>query len=83
MIGILWFDDDKKTPLNEKIIAAADCYRGRFGRVPTICLVSAKQVEKEFSLGVLSVRPERYILPHHFLVGVEGAATAKGAKGSV
>lgn len=40
--GMMWFDNDPKTTLKEKVIAAADYYRQKYGHVPIACLVNPK-----------------------------------------
>lgn len=67
--GMLWYDNSKRT-LREKIIAAADYHRQKYGRVPNFCQVNTAQYE-EIELGVLKVSPAKNILPGHLLIGVE------------
>ena len=38
-VGMLWFDNDPKSNLDAKIERAADYYRGKYGKVPTLCFV--------------------------------------------
>jgi hypothetical protein len=72
MNGMLWFDNDKKRTLSEKISRAADYFNKKYGRVPNICFVNKKVVEA-VDLPGIKVRPTRSILPNHFLVGMEEA----------
>ena len=70
--GMLWFDNDPKTTLKDKIIRAADYYRKKYGRVPNTCLINPDALSGEkIDLGILSVRPYRPVLPGHFLIGFE------------
>ena len=81
--GMLWFDNDPKTSLKSKIIRAADYYRKKYGRVPNLCLVHPAALSgsgtgpstfagaKVESLGVLTVRGYRPVLPGHLWIGVE------------
>jgi hypothetical protein len=73
-IGLLWFDDDKGRPLNEKVTQAARRYRERFGQSPTICYVHPEEAGAELRVGTVTVRPLRTVLRHHFWVGVEEQA---------
>ena len=38
-IGMLWFDNDPKAGLDRKVQRAADYYRNKYGRTPTLCFV--------------------------------------------
>jgi hypothetical protein len=72
MNGMLWFDNDKKRTLAEKIGRAADYFNKKYGRVPNVCFVNKKVVEA-VDLPGITVRPSGIILPNHFLVGMEEA----------
>jgi hypothetical protein len=39
-IGMLWYDDDGKRPLDEKVARAAAYYRAKYGVQPTECYVN-------------------------------------------
>jgi len=71
-IGMMWFDNDPKTSLTQKVIKAADYYRHKYGSVPTGCWVNPKQMsEAELRLGVVTVKPMRGILPGCLWIGME------------
>lgn len=38
-LGLLWFDDDPRRDLDEKIARAARHYERKFGRRPNVCYV--------------------------------------------
>ena len=38
-IGMLWFDNDKKSDYEAKIERAARYYRDKYGKVPNLCFV--------------------------------------------
>ena len=38
-IGMLWFDNDKKTDLSDKIKRAASYYKEKYGQNPNLCFV--------------------------------------------
>ncbi len=38
-IGMLWFDNDPKADLAVKIKRAAQYYRNKYGKTPTLCFV--------------------------------------------
>jgi len=70
-VGMLWLDDDKKRPFDEKIVRAADYYRTKYGRSPNMCLVNKKMLANEISVGKIIVSPVKTILPNHFWLGVD------------
>ena len=77
-IGMLWFDDDTKRPLNDKVARAVEHYKTKYGATPTVCFVNPSMLGKdapELAAGV-QLRPARTVLVHHFWVGV-GEATAR------
>jgi len=65
---LMWFDNSK-TPLVEKIEAAARKYQDRFGQPPNLCLVNAAQFSP-VNLPGLEIKPARNVLKNHFQVGV-------------
>lgn len=70
--GMLWFDNDPKTPLAEKVIKAADYYTNKYGQVPDLCLVHPSMLpEKPVGLAAITIRPYRPVLPGHLWIGVE------------
>lgn len=76
--GMLWFDNDPKTPLAAKVIRAAEYYANKYGRVPNLCLVHPTAVAEaaapktgESGLGGIVVRPYRPVLPGHLWIGIE------------
>ena len=38
-IGMLWFDNDKKSDYEAKIERAATYYRDKYGKAPNLCFV--------------------------------------------
>ena len=72
--GMLWFDNDPRAALSEKIQKAAEYYRKKFGRIPDICFVHPSMLhegEKRVELGKMTIRPYRPIMPGHLWIGVE------------
>jgi len=70
--GMLWFDNDPRTPLEMKIQKAAEYYRQKYGRQPDLCLVHPTMLQNEkISEERITVRPYRPILPGHLWIGVE------------
>lgn len=70
--GMMWFDNDPKTALADKISQAADYYRTKYGRNPDLCLVNPKMLpENEGHAGKILIRPLRSVLPGHLWIGVD------------
>ena len=70
--GLLWFDDDPRRRLSEKIELASARYRQKFGVAPDVCYVSVQAVDQsgDFRSGI-RVRPSSTVRPHHFWIGRE------------
>ncbi len=45
MIGLLWFDDDPRRDLKQKVADAAKRYAEKFGRPPTVCYVHPSMLD--------------------------------------
>jgi hypothetical protein len=87
-VGMLWFDNDPKAGLDIKIERAADYYRVKYGKAPTVCFVhpsmlpaggTAQPAEEPVPVEGLKgtgieVRPTRSVLPNHFWIGVNNSA---------
>jgi len=74
-IGLLWFDDDPRKKLEEKVLRAAVHYERKYGLPPNLCFVhpsafngNGKRPVKK--AGGVEIRPGRSILPDHFWLGV-------------
>jgi len=71
-VGMLWFDNDPKLPLNSKVEKAATFYQRKYGHVPDTCLVHPSMLTEPVSaVGRVTVRSNRAILPGHLWIGVE------------
>ena len=79
-IGMLWFDDDKRRSLEQKIRQAAEYYEGKYGAAPNVCFVNNKTLQEELKFGQVKVFPINKILPHHFWLGVHSSNTGNGAE---
>lgn len=70
-VGLLWYDDDPKRALEEKIARAVQRYREKFGRLPNTCYVNPATLgEAVPRFGRVRVVAAPNILPHHFWIGV-------------
>ena len=76
-LGMLWFDNDPKTALAEKVERASDYYRNKYGRVPDLCLVNPAMFDGtvttsgEMVIGKVRLRAMRTILPNHLWIGLD------------
>ena len=72
--GLLWFDNDKKTTLEEKILRAAEYYKQKYGKDLQICMVYQNadlSSIKDGKIGNIVVKPDRSILPNHLWLEIE------------
>lgn len=44
-VGMLWFDNDPKTQLDDKIQRAASYYTEKYGNPPTVCFVHPSMID--------------------------------------
>lgn len=76
--GMLWFDNDPKTDLPQKVQRAAAYYRKKYGQMPNVCMVNPKMVDgKKTKSEDVEIKPSASILPHHLWIGVIAASKAK------
>ena len=73
-VGMLWFDNDKKTVLQEKVDKAVDYYRRKYGSVPNLCMVhpsmlTAPGYEPDGKLRAVVIQAHRAIRPGHLWIG--------------
>ncbi len=52
-IGMLWYDDDGKRQLDEKVARAVEYYRAKYGVQPTECYVHPSTLAPDASAGGL------------------------------
>lgn len=70
-VGMLWFDNDPKTRLEDKIIRATDYYKEKYGSTPTRCYINPVHL-KSAEIGVVPVLVLGHdsVLPNHLWIGV-------------
>jgi hypothetical protein len=82
-IGMLWYDDDGKRQLDEKVARAAEFYRIKYGVQPTECYVNPSMLadnQPAVAAGV-RLRAIRTIIKNHFWLGIgEGTETGPTRK---
>jgi len=70
--GLLWFDNDPRRNLADKVHQAATRYQAKFGYRPTICYLNQADLETEIEeVGGVRVRPATNIQRHHLWIGIE------------
>ncbi len=70
--GLLWFDNDPRRKLADKIDRAATRYRAKFGCQPTTCYVNAAELEDQIQeVNGIRLQAVGNILRHHFWIGVD------------
>ena len=85
-IGMLWFDNDKKSDYEAKIERAAAYYRNKYGKAPNLCFVhpcmiptnggqESDQVNFPSDTPTLKsrgveIRISKTMLPNHFWIGI-------------
>jgi hypothetical protein len=75
-IGLLWFENDPKKSLEQRVKEAADFYQNKHGHAPTLCFVHpsfypAQPDNKPLISAGVEVRPFRSVMPNHYWIGVE------------
>lgn len=74
-VGLLWFDDDPRKQLEEKVLRAATHYERKYGQPPNLCFVHPGTFNGNGKKGRLrangvEIRSGRSILPDHFWLGI-------------
>jgi len=73
--GLLWFDDDPRRQVEEKVMRAATYYERKYGQAPNLCFVHPSTLDGNGKQGQLctngvKVRSGRSILRDHFWLGI-------------
>jgi hypothetical protein len=75
--GLLWFDDDPRKDLGEKVLRAAAHYERKYGYAPDLCYVhpsafgeNGNGKSKVQKIGTVEIQSGRSVLPHHFWLGI-------------
>ena len=71
-VGLLWFDNDAKRDLKEKITRAAKRYREKHGIAPDVCYVHKSALGDNghtAQVGQIQVETLPSVLLHHLWIG--------------
>jgi hypothetical protein len=72
--GIFWIDDGASRGLEQAVSRAAEHFRSRFHREPTLCLVPSGMLhEGRARLRGLAVREHSTLPPRHLWIGIDDA----------
>ncbi len=79
-VGMLWFDGDPQRDVPDRILRAAEYYRTKYGRTPTLCFLhpSTAGAQPPLEVGGLRVRMSDSVLRDHLWIGVEEGARQGG-----
>lgn len=82
-VGMLWYDDDARRGIEEKVSRAAAHYKDKYGQMPTLCFVNPATLNggPDVAAGV-QIKASRTVLPHHFWIGLADPTTRVPANGS-
>jgi hypothetical protein len=70
--GMMWFDDNPKTTLADKLERAIHYYSQKYGHTPDVCFVNPSMLKEPLKqANNITIRPYRSILPCHFWIGLE------------
>ena len=86
-IGMLWFDNDRKSSIPKKVERAASYYQKKYGVNPNLCYVHPKTVKENgekkktkkeiernpLKIGKILVLKNEKVLPDHFWIGISSA----------
>ncbi len=74
-VGLLWFDNDAGRALTAKVDRAAEHYRLKYGRKPSLCYVHPTMLpshDGKLMAGLVEVRTAAWVMPNHFFIGENG-----------
>ncbi len=83
-IGMLWYDDDNRRSLSEKVARAVDFYKTKYGSPPTVCFINPATLKDKAApetAGGIQLRSARNVLVDHFWLGVGETNSEANAKG--
>lgn len=73
-IGMLWYDNDPKTTLDEKIQKAIAYYLEKYGKTANTVYINPKTLNgTQPAIEGITLRTSSQILPNHFWIGYENA----------
>lgn len=70
---LIWYDNDRKRKLAEKVAQAAERYTERFGVAPEIVLLNPTQAGEIAAVAGIPVRATPLVAPNFLYIGTEDA----------
>jgi len=72
-VGMLWCDGEDHREMPARVQAAANYYRNKYGRVPTVCFVhpSMLAAQNETKVDGVDIRPSLSVLRGHLWMGID------------
>lgn len=78
-VGMLWFDNDTKSGLDNRVERAAQYYQRKYGQTPNMCFVHPSMLAASLAdngavvnANGVQVKPLSTVLPNHFWIGING-----------
>ena len=68
-IGMLWYDNDPNTDVNQKIKKAVEYYEKKYGKKANVCYV--RQADSCGQVDGVNIRESRALLQNHYWIGIE------------
>ncbi len=79
-IGLLWYDNDPKKALEQRVREAMDRYREKFGRAPNTCYIHPADLNgRALALEGVRVLAASNILRNHVWVGYDEESQNRAA----
>ncbi len=79
-IGLLWYDNDPKKALEQRVREAMERYREKFGRAPNTCYIHPADLNgRTLALEGVRVLAASNILRNHVWVGYDEDAQNRAA----
>lgn len=68
--GMLWFNNDPKLSIKERLLIAVQYYKEKYQEIPNTCHINYNEDIKESSINDIRLIKDIYILPNHFWIGI-------------
>ena len=70
--GLLWFDNDPRHKLADRVSQAASRYQARLRCKPTVCYVNeAEYDDQTIEVNGICLKPLSHIRPNYYWIGVD------------
>ncbi|MBN2554932.1 MAG: hypothetical protein JXA97_03245 [Anaerolineales bacterium] len=72
-VGMLWLDSNTRLDVSTRVQSAAEYYRKKYGRNPTLCVIHPEMVDESTPkhVGAIEIRMNSCVLANHFWLGIE------------